>query len=248
MESTRLINFIQYFLTILCLVPTLSIRCNHYRNFEDIIIGPLKFRVSKDWELLPKNGIDSHVFELHNKTDTLTFSIGSNSGSVCDKDNPDDYIMARDTINGQIAYIVLPTAKNSNNYGLSIEKIFSSELKLSIIGKNLTDTSGVFQIFKSIRIVSSDTTNNPLLSMSKFSLKPTGSGKRLYNNNCRSCHHLNDNNLAPNLRNILKRRSQDWIVDFLSDSTLARSIHKSKCPKFYHLKTDEIQRLIDFIN
>lgn len=228
-------------------------------SFQDTASHILDFhfftlRVPKDWYEIEKEGIDSYVGMITNKTDTLSFNYGWYSSSVCDESDPMNHRLAKDTVNGLVAYIIIPLIDGQGKIGMSIEKFKDRRQRFVISGRNISGSEIILKIFKSLQFAESDTTQNPVLTLQKFNMIPTGSGKRLFKNYCATCHIINDNYTGPNLKDILSRRSMKWIQSYITDRrSLQLKVEPSKrdqvrCGEFKSLSYEEIERIIEFLD
>lgn len=50
----------------------------------------------------------------------------------------------------------------------------------------------------------------------------TQEGKKLFNRNCAACHRVDKKLIGPALSEVIKLRSQDWIVAFVKDNVALR--------------------------
>jgi hypothetical protein len=226
-------------------------------NFHRLDFGSFTIDTPTDWIALKEHGTDSYVGALTNKRDTLNFDYGWYSWSVwnVDVDGKIKHKLAKDTVNGLIAYIVIPILEGHGEIGMSIEKFKDPQQKFSISGSNILGTDTILRIFKTIRFTESDTTLNPALTLEKFNKIPTGSGKMIFKTNCASCHVKNYNLIGPALKDIKSKRSLDWIYTFLTNKKALNLISKNKqkkkalqCEEFPTLTKDEIERILEYIN
>ncbi|MBK6545019.1 MAG: cytochrome c [Saprospiraceae bacterium] len=207
-----------------------------------------------DWYKIELEGIDSYAGSITNKIDTFSFNYGWYSSSVCDEIDPVNHRLSKDTVNGLIAYIIIPLIEGHGKIGMSIEKFKDTKHKFVISGRNITRTKDILKIFKSIEFSESDTTMNPILTLQKFNMIPTGSGKHLFKKYCAICHLINDNFTGPNLKNIMSRRSMNWIQSYLTNrKSLNLKVDPTKksmvrSVEFKNLSYEEIERIIEFIN
>ncbi|MEP7197617.1 MAG: cytochrome c [Saprospiraceae bacterium] len=231
-------------------------RTNQISNFHILDFGVFKLETPIDWFIIKEQGIDSYAGSLTNKRDTLSFNYGWYSSSVCDED-PHKYKLARDTVNGIIAYLILPITSGKGKIGMSIEKFRNNENKFIISGLSNCGMDTILHIFKSIRFEESDTTLNSILTLEKFNTTPSGSGWRIFKDNCAACHSKIQTIIGPPLKDINSKRTSDWIFYFLanrkalkSDTTVIRmnKARNNGCEEFPDLTRDKLQRILEYLN
>ncbi|MBK9642076.1 MAG: hypothetical protein IPO72_12580 [Saprospiraceae bacterium] len=95
-------------LYILLLISLISFSEIPKQDMHILDFGLFTLKTPSDWEKIDQQGIDSYAGSLTNRRDTLNFNLGLYSRSVCDNDEPNKHKLKRDTVNGLIAYIVIP--------------------------------------------------------------------------------------------------------------------------------------------
>lgn len=219
--------------------------------------GPFKLKTPSDWIIIDQDGIDSYAGALTDKRDTLSFDLGWFSRSICNLDEEDipNHKLAKDTVNGLIAYIIIPNQDGKGEIGMSIENFKDQQQKFVISGHNIPGTTMILDIFKSILFAESDSAMNPPLTFEKFNKTIFASGKKIFNDNCASCHNKRWDLTGPALVNISSRRSVDWIVTFLTNRKDLKLESKNKhkrsspqCVEFPNLTREAIERILDYLN
>ena len=100
---------------------------------------------------------------------------------------------------------------------------------------------------------------NCLISVNAFSEDPTLAGKSIFTSHCASCHHLGSVLVGPDLSNVEKRHSIDWIINFVKssqsmvkkgdkDAALLFNNFKIVMPDQADLKEGDIKNIISYIN
>ncbi|MBK7302272.1 MAG: c-type cytochrome [Saprospiraceae bacterium] len=241
-------------LYILLLISLISFSEIPKQDMHILDFGLFTLKTPSDWEKIDQQGIDSYAGSLTNRRDTLNFNLGLYSRSVCDNDEPNKHKLKRDTVNGLIAYIVIPVVAGQGRIGMSIESFKNREQRFIISGRDIIYTDTILDIFKSIMFSESDETQNPLLTYDKFNLIPDGSGRSLFRNSCASCHQRHMDFIGPNLQNILSTRSMDWVFKYITDRKSI--VFKKKSSKKEQLRCIEnpsvskeyIERIIEYLN
>lgn len=225
-------------------------------NWKTLDFGSFKLATPHNWKIIKEKGIDSYVGGLTNGKDTLFFDYGWYSPTVGDED-PLKHKLAIDTVNGLIANIVIPNTDGDGQIAMSISQFKDEKDKFIIGGTNINGTDTILKIFKSLKFPESDTTQNPILTMAKFTSNPTGSGKQLFQMNCMSCHLRNKDATGPALNSIKSKRTFEWTFDFLTDKkslsndTAFVNLTKNQeinCIKFPKLTKNELQLILDYVN
>jgi len=88
---------------------------------------------------------------------------------------------------------------------------------------------------------------------------PTEKGKAIFNSRCASCHNVNKVIVGPALRDVDKRRTMEWIVNFVRSSqtvikngdkqaiALFEEFNKIPMPDHRDLSVEDIANVVDFI-
>lgn len=221
-------------------------------GLEWITLGTTRLQVPADWTQYKIPAIEGPIYGLTDGTDTLFVSYGEYSTDISAEDNT-EFKYAIETINGYRARIAVPFA------GTGTMMLFlheDNDSKLTISGNNIQHADQVLQIFRSVMLKGSDTTKNKHLSLDSFTLRPTGSGKRLFQMNCASCHAYQRESDAPPFKIILQNRTEEWIYQYLTnrkavgiDSTSVKLIKKygHECIHFPTFTREDVAALIDYL-
>lgn len=238
------------FLSLICVVSCKNSKTNEWKVLEFVYFT---IEAPEPWEKVNLQGIDSYVGGLTNQHDTLIFDYGWYSPDIVDITLKENNKTALDTINGLIAYVVVPKQEGRGRIGLSIPKFNDPNDKFILFGDDIESNTGdILRMFKSLTFKESDTTKNPPLSMSSFTENPT-----VFQKSCSSCHTKFAIIVGPPLGKIKERRTEDWIYTFLTnrkslanDSSYINLIEDwdYHCKEFPELTRAELQLIIDYIN
>jgi hypothetical protein len=205
------------------------------------------------WEKFNQKGIDSYVGGLTNGEDSLFFDYGWYSPEIGDEDHA-KHMYGLDTINGLGAHLVIPVKSGDGYIGMYMP--VNEQDKFSIIGHNIQETETILKIFKSIVFEESDTSKNGNLTIGKFKLYPSGTGRSLFSQNCASCHAVNRNLTGPALSARVEIRSNDWIYLFLTnrerigkDTSSAKLVreYRMECSQFPKLTKENVASIVEYI-
>jgi mono/diheme cytochrome c family protein len=86
-----------------------------------------------------------------------------------------------------------------------------------------------------------------ILVLTVFALGCSADGEALFKKNCLGCHRFKGvgGSICPDLTEVTKRRSDDWIRQQLKDPSVNNP--NSKMPDFSHLSDKQIQAIIDYL-
>ena len=244
--------------TILFILIILLTSCNSKTqdDWKTIDLRVFKVKAPVGWEATTEQGIDTYQGCLTNGRDSLCFCYGQHCPSVGDED-PNIHKLAKDTINGLLAQIVIPIVDGNGEIAISIDKLLDGDNKFIMSGTDIIGTDTVLKIFKSLWFSESDSSKISLLTLDEFKYKPTKSGIKLYKINCASCHRRSEQLIGTALQGIATRHTLDWTYNFLTNRSSLKSdtsfqnLRKGKdyhCPEFPELRKEEVENIIEYIN
>lgn len=236
------------------LLPTAS--CKTKTNeWQTLDFGVFKLRTPQGWTILKEQGTDSYCGGLTNGKDTLWFDYGWYSVDLSGEDSF-KHRFAKDTVNGFPARIMKPDTIGKGYTSMYIPHV-TEKNKFTIWGANVQETEVVLKIYKSLVFKNSDTLKNPQLSESKFIYSTHGNSKTLFYQNCAGCHSIYKNLTGPALKEVIQKRSNEWLYVFLTDrknvlkDSLSQALAKKyeyHCMEFPDLTKDDIELIRDYIN
>ena len=225
----------------------------HTYDWKPLDFGAFKIKVPTGWNEIKEQGIDSYVGGITNKKDTLWFeygrySVGLGAGYFASR-------MAIDTINGMIGEISIPNDSSRGYLSLRINHV-NENIKFIMYGKRINVDTGL-KIFKSIVFKESDSSNNSILTINKFTNALSLSGENLFKSNCAPCHKVFFDFTGPSLFDLFNTRSREWLYQFLTNRKLFKSDSVDikfikhfgfKCLEFPALSKDEVYAIYNYCN
>lgn len=245
---------------LLFLITIIVIACNYPAPPPPVVVetpwktldfGPFKMKAPGDWTILKQQGIDSFVGGVTNGRDSLWFDYGWYAPDFSGGSQTYQHL-AVDTVNGLLAFILIPEEDGRGEIGIYIPRIGRQD-KFILTGTDITGTPTILKMFKSLVFAGSDTTKNPALTSADFEEINFISGKGLFISKCNNCHASNMDNSVPSMKTITDRRSDEWVYRYLTnrkslvgDSGLYfPGKNKSyKCPEFPALTRVEVALLL----
>lgn len=216
--------------------------------------GAFQLKAPNDWRRFTEQGIDSYVGGLTNGKDSLWFDYGLYGVDISGEE-PMHHKTAKDTVNGLLATITIPTAAGKGYMVMRIPKV-AEENQFTIWGNNIDSSDLVLRVFKTIVFKSSDTTVNPPLSEGKFLYNPKGSGRTLFQQNCASCHSIFKELTGPPLHAVVEKRNSEWIFQFLTKREVVakdsayltlRKQYGFDCMEFPELSQQDVEAIVDYV-
>jgi hypothetical protein len=242
-------------LRLLSIIVILTVSCNtRTKEWQTLDFGAFKIKTPQGWKVVKEQGIDSYYGGLTNGKDSLWFDYGIYGVDLSGEDTI-THKFAKDTINGLYARVTVPKDAGKGYISVHIPKV-SGENQFTIWGKEIAQTDTILKMYKSLVFKNSDTALNPPLTDDKYVLLSHGSGKTLFQQNCASCHAIHKVILGPPFKEVVIKRSTDWIYKFITDSNSVSKdtahISMSRqygyhCMQFASLTRQDIELLVDYV-
>ena len=155
-----------------------------------------------------------------------------------------------------VAPIAISECKSRSNGSIFIKRNAFSE-KICIFRKifNLKIKMST-KLLKTVFIVLFCILSRISFSQTKYNLdsKSIQTGKEIFEVQCAACHNFTQNGIGPQLSQIIMKREKNWLISYLKNpqKTIAEELNFDKrviaMPAFAHLKKNEVEDLLAFIN
>ena len=181
------------------LVENSDIYINPEDGYHTIDLGDFSIRTPQSFKFASCRGIDSFVGMITNGKDTLYFDYGGYSAGP-DGLDADKQLLAKDTIQGKIAYLTRPQKTGNGITGIFIRKAYN-ENRLSMTGVNVENEDLILKMFESLTFPDSD----PRMVAKEFAtdFKPVDFAPgQLLKQSCFACHKLQGQLIGPGLSEI----------------------------------------------
>lgn len=190
-------------------------------SIKTIDFGKFKIDVPTKWERFYFDEGDSIVAAITDKEDTITFVLGKIVPDTGDNEESST-ISAYATVSGFDAKVFLPEKQEQGTirliiYGMPVDNV------LRIEAKGIQNHNRMLNMLSELQVQGGD--NKTLIPGRDIVIRQhynMSAGARLFDRYCASCHHPIKKAAGPALTELMKSRSEKWLMSFLRDKNFRK--------------------------